>query len=94
MNQLIFRSFKANGFWLECPPSPAAAMHCGYLFSWPAVDLRRPQLRRAPCSRTPARQSARSAAAARARFLQLLAGKSKDRSLDPLPNALEINEYT
>ena len=60
MNQLIFRSFKADGFWLECPPSPAAAMHCGYLFSWPTVDLRRPQLQRpAPQSSTPARQSAR-----------------------------------
>ena len=21
MNQLIFRSFKADGFWLECPPT-------------------------------------------------------------------------
>ena len=71
MNQLIFRSFKAHGFWLECPPSPAAAMHCGVSVFLARRDLRRPQLaphsrarppvsppdssESAPQSRTPAR---------------------------------------
>ena len=29
MNQLIFSSFETNEVWLEHPPTPAAAMHCG-----------------------------------------------------------------